>query len=88
MGFGFWMNQQKTTGVWKHMDQNDQTVFFNMGMSSFWTQTFQSMIHIYTPLYTYIYVEDFMWGMISMGCSKCGVPQGIYHPVKSQAMSH
>ena len=29
-----------------------------------------------------------MWGMISMGCSKCGVPQGIYPPEKSQAMSH
>ena len=29
-----------------------------------------------------------MWGMISMGCSKCGVSQGIYHPEKSQAMSH
>ena len=29
-----------------------------------------------------------MWGMISMGCSKCGVPQGMYHPEKSQAMSH
>ena len=29
-----------------------------------------------------------MWGMISMGCSKCGVPQGIYPPEESQAMSH
>jgi len=26
-------------------------------------------------IYTYIYVEDFMWETISKGCSKCGVPQ-------------
>ena len=55
------------------VDQNDQTVFFNMGMSSLYIDT-----NIQINLEKYMYVEDFMWEIGSKGCSKCGVPQVIF----------